>query len=1177
MKKRIHNVDSPLRQVESEPHQHKHLFASGMWQKIHHFFAKDDPTQSPIECPEDDQWPADWDRSGPYTDDQSSSRPVGVGLPRQATFRRQNSERRERLLAIEPGHAERRALSSTRNVSTSLPRPRATSSPPNWEPGRVSAPAIGNTVKAETVAVDSNVRSAPASLDPLLQTAASDDLWSQTENRPPRPPSTTSSDESHYGDRPMVDDKADLRAELDSRWILNLSMHFRDKSDREKFFVTYAQTPNHWRRVTISCDYRNAEPGSLEMDLKELQFQRDKSLQIYESIRDSLPEIQFYDTVTNLKLETTDGRLHVHVTEDVNEIIPYPPRTTVAHILDDTEFQPMEVQESELIFDSHLSGFVYKIRHKGRVYIKKEIPGPDTVDEFLYEINALHALHGSGNVIALEAIIVDDMRETVKGLLISYAERGAIVDLLYDNRGSTPWEDRCRWAENAVRGLSEIHEEGYVQGDFTLSNIVVDGENNAKIIDINRRGCPVGWEPPEIAVKIASNQRISMYIGEKSDLYQLGMTLWALAMDDDEPERHAPPLSVDEFPSEVPEWYQSIVRTCLSTRPRDRLSAKELVDLFPEGSSSSSGTRSSQRKPQLQLLAPKEYIDPADAVERDDLERFSHDHQELDCTPYSPESSRDDYTFTYPKSSNYELESESSAYDRPRGRRPPTNFAHLGTHERRHWIPDVENTEPIDEVEPNIVAISPGMDREIYDEVDLNGHAYLVRRGTFNLEEMQILGDDVNAERQFEDQASQFDNESVDVAGPLDSNQLYSSRRPPLLTRNSTTSDITPRGSQTVLPTYSPSPSEQCLTDSNVAVELNALGSHPDLNTSAPHAEENGLGRWKSADPYPPRLPYEDSGYDEPLNLGDDLSTHDVPGSSNDSGNTYQKQGREPRVVDTPVSEQSVRQILAIPDTTAPPHTMNEIFDHSSDIVPKHTPQIPSTESLDKDLPLPKTSPFRHSGRENESEDVDTTSNQTNLNADITTPTGHQGERESPIRSEDANNPNAQMDMKADTTTSPDPQTVTENPNGGEGSETTNVHMGTKADTKLPVNPELALRSTTNDEDDAKIPTNHQAAAGNSLISEEIKQDGVALSPCGTTTTGPPTLDYSIDVTMMSSGPVNIETYVPQETIGLMNPVPAIDSGVESIEKLPQTQELTIEETGTNSSPTSKVSSEPID
>lgn len=35
---------------------------------------------------------------------------------------------------------------------------------------------------------------------------------------------------------------------------------------------------------------------------------------------------------------------------------------------------------------------------------------------------------------------------------------------------------------------------GFVQGDFTLSNIVIDSNDDAKIIDINRRGCPVGWE-----------------------------------------------------------------------------------------------------------------------------------------------------------------------------------------------------------------------------------------------------------------------------------------------------------------------------------------------------------------------------------------------------------------------------------------------------------------------------------------------------------------------------------------------------------------------------------------------------------------------------------------------------------------------------------------------------------
>ncbi|KIW86866.1 uncharacterized protein Z519_12487 [Cladophialophora bantiana CBS 173.52] len=843
-----HAEHNPLRQFDSEPHHHhsKHSLRLGMWQKIQHFFAKDDATHSPIECSDDEQWPQTWaDRRNSVKQDPST-RPLAVGLPRQATFRRQNSERRDRLLPIEPCHAERRAVSSTRHTSISLPRRRATSSPPNWDSARTSAPAVTGASRADAGTGDAYIEPIPPPSLDSTHPDATEDIWSQDDYRPPRPPSRTSSDDSHYPQMPIVDDKAELRDELDHRWILNLSMHFRDKSDREKFFVTYAQTPNFWRRVTISCDYRNAEPGSLEMDLKELQFQRDKSMQIYESIRDSLPEIQFYDTVTNLKLETTDGRLHVHVTEDVNEIIPYPPKTTLSHILNDVAFRPMQIRESELAFDSHLSGFVYKVLHKGTVYIKKEIPGPDTVDEFLYEINALHALHDSDHVIKLEAIVLDDTESVVKGLLISYAERGAIVDLLYDHRGAIAWDDRSRWAEQAVRGLSEIHEEGYVQGDFTLSNIVVDGEGNAKIIDINRRGCPVGWEPPEIANKIASNQRISMYIGEKSDIYQLGMTLWALAMDDDEPERHVPPLSVEEFPSDVPKWYQDIVRICLSARPRDRLSAKELVDLFPSRIPSSSEKIPPRQQPALKLRTMKKYIDPADAVERDDILRLGSNIQEYEAPPYSPESSRDDYTFTYPKSSNYEFESETSGYDRPRGRRPPTNYAHLGKNERHHWESEDERPTPTEDLEPNIVAISPGMDRE-FDELELDGHPYLISRRTFNDEELKILEGPTQGESDFEDQEPPQEKGAAEAAGaseaigPADILHPLPVRRPSLLAATSATSESTPRNSQDLLAPLAQCWPEQsgCLESSTGKLEHASRNSEDTMENLENTIEEN--------------------------------------------------------------------------------------------------------------------------------------------------------------------------------------------------------------------------------------------------------------------------------------------------------------------------------------------------
>lgn len=369
------------------------------------------------------------------------------------------------------------------------------------------------------------------------------------------------------------DFKSIIERELDERWILNLSLRFRNGKDCEKFFVTYLETPHRWRRVTVTCDYGRAEPNSLEQDLKGRPFQSDKNARIYESIRGSIEEIEFFDTVTNLRLETIDGQLHVNVTEDAHEIISYPAVPAVRHL------EALLVPESHLIFEGHFSGFAYQVKYNGRDYVKKEIPGPDDVDEFLYEIHALHDLLFAENVIQLKAIVVDDTYQVVKGLLIDFAAQGDLAGLLQYSEGRIQWHRREKWARQVVQGLMEIHEGGFVQGDLTVSNVVVDADDDAKIIDINRRGCPIGWEPPEFQPKLERGQRISMYIGVKSDLYQLGMILWAIAMEIDQPERERPLFFPEN--TQIPDYYQEIVRICLSDKPRDRLSAKELLTLFP--------------------------------------------------------------------------------------------------------------------------------------------------------------------------------------------------------------------------------------------------------------------------------------------------------------------------------------------------------------------------------------------------------------------------------------------------------------------------------------------------------------------------------------------------------------------------------------------------------------------
>ncbi|KAG5932015.1 hypothetical protein E4U53_001524 [Claviceps sorghi] len=514
---------------------------------------------------------------------EQPSRRVITELPRSQTFARKLSEQRKHLEPVETTADERRRAASTDQKCAKESNVLDTT----------DADAASETTSGN-FALFSDENGTQSGHD-VLGEGGDDHLLNNSMN------SATFDSTSQYGDTTQKDacstpDTGSMTAsqydamiahELERKWILNLSMHYRDRSRREKFFVTYRKNDQLWRRVTISLDYRDPPPDSLESELARMKYQRDKSAKIYEAIRESLPEIAFYDTVTNLKLQTTDGRLHVHVVEDSNEIINYPLVDQIRHS------SCRRIREKEIQFECHMSGFVYKVRVHGQTLIKKEIPSPETIDEFLYEVNALSSLRYSRHVVQLYGVVVDDHDEHIKGLLISYAEQGALIDIIYDNSKERdigiPWTKRERWARQIVHGLADIHESGFVQGDFTLSNIVVDAAGDAKIIDINRRGCPVGWEPPEAKTLVATHHRINMYIGVKSDLYQLGMVLWGLAVLEDEPELHPRPLILRPE-IHVPDWYRDVTEMCLRIDPRMRPTASALLRMFPPDSEPYAGS-----------------------------------------------------------------------------------------------------------------------------------------------------------------------------------------------------------------------------------------------------------------------------------------------------------------------------------------------------------------------------------------------------------------------------------------------------------------------------------------------------------------------------------------------------------------------------------------------------------
>ena len=668
-----------------------------------------------------------------------------VGIPRSTTFKRQEEEQRKNLTPVEPTIKERREGSQVRQRALS-----AVPEPPRHARKERSVPE--------------NFRDAYSSIAERIDSDAFARLTVAQQEQipppPPPPPQPPPDDSDPRNDETAVseascDDGIDeeIMEELKKKWILNLSMHFRDKSPREKFFLTYTELPERWRRVTVSCDYRDAPLDSLEHDLQNLHYQKDKSARIYESIRMSLPDIQFYDTVTNLKLETKADRLHVHVTEDINEIIPYPHVQLVKHLT------CAMYKESELHFDEHMSGFVYRVTVGVNTWIKKEIPGPDSVDEFLYEVNALSELIDSKNVVQLKGLVVDNDQTLVKGLLLGYAEKGALIDVLYDSKeGHIPhvsWERREIWAKQIIQGLSNIHEAGFVQGDFTLSNIVIDDQDGAHIIDINRRGCPVGWESPEMVPLVESGQRLSMYIGVKSDLYQLGMVLWALAMEKDEPERAPRPLHLNSAPTEVPKYYKVLTEICLNPKPKERFSAKDLLAMFEEPALFSELHRSDNiplTEPSSPVDAPhhrvsgeqREITDILGASFRDKDSRYREISDQLQKLTKRKQGHRSE---TRRASSTQDEESlrgrqyfseRSNPISLPLDGSPPLSMTRRSRHTPSHlrqssFANRSEHLSPgrSDVDDPQVISITPTGDRE-WEEVNMDGTPYLIHRDTLD-------------------------------------------------------------------------------------------------------------------------------------------------------------------------------------------------------------------------------------------------------------------------------------------------------------------------------------------------------------------------------------------------------------------------------------------------------------
>ncbi|KAF3483914.1 protein kinase domain-containing protein [Arthroderma uncinatum] len=152
-----------------------------------------------------------------------------------------------------------------------------------------------------------------------------------------------------------------------------------------------------------------------------------------------------------------------------------------------------------------------KLDENGRWYIYKEIErpfySPRDSDVMQQELRNLMQFRHVPNIVQLVAVVVSrnpyltttpvNDKPVMRGILLEYYSGGTLELILKESDGKNlPWR---RWALQIADGLNQLHLRGITHMDLKPSNIMIDNEGNAVLIDISGiGGVTHEWLAPEL-------------------------------------------------------------------------------------------------------------------------------------------------------------------------------------------------------------------------------------------------------------------------------------------------------------------------------------------------------------------------------------------------------------------------------------------------------------------------------------------------------------------------------------------------------------------------------------------------------------------------------------------------------------------------------------------------------
>jgi len=251
-----------------------------------------------------------------------------------------------------------------------------------------------------------------------------------------------------------------------------------------------------FRQFVEAIDYSHLRESLLDDTVTEIALRLSEHSQNLIRIRDKYP------TLEN-PLIAVAYKLHYDVREDPRRII-YPTLNGVPTL---EKFSANQLQVKEWI-----SPTVFKVLFRQDVFayktIDRPIYEPGDTEHILEEIKALAQFHGQPNVAQIAGIIISEnpyktcssskCQEVITGFLLEYYSGGSLERIIDENE----YQNDSVWIRQAIqigKAIESLHKRGRTHLDIKPSNIVLDAERNAILIDISGSGgYEYEWLSPEM-------------------------------------------------------------------------------------------------------------------------------------------------------------------------------------------------------------------------------------------------------------------------------------------------------------------------------------------------------------------------------------------------------------------------------------------------------------------------------------------------------------------------------------------------------------------------------------------------------------------------------------------------------------------------------------------------------